>query len=73
MLATSFDDYFITWPSWRRLIFVLDNKYEYTRWEEDRVIVWNLLDEGHDIYVREGDEISENTDGAVCTNNDEVV
>lgn len=49
------------WPSWRLLIFVLDNKYDLTRWEEERTVVWYLMDEGYKVYVREDEEVHDST------------
>ena len=67
------------WPTWRRLFFVLDNgeRMERIRMErEKRVIVWDMMERGYEVGVREADRLlikAGTTVTEVFVNNDEMV
>ena len=49
---------FELWPNWRRLVFVLDGVREISEKEEIRMIVWDILDGGQEIHIKEkGEEL----------------
>lgn len=50
------DNEFENWPTWRRLFFVVDDKRVITMEQEKKVIVWEMMEDGHKIYVKQANE-----------------